>query len=78
MILTTGPLFLIFLLGLSWHVVTDYKQVVGLLEEGIANRYFKSPENVCVPFCKLIFIFPGNPVFIRQEECLICSNIIAS
>ncbi|KAH0620649.1 hypothetical protein JD844_021316, partial [Phrynosoma platyrhinos] len=25
--------------GLSQHVVTDYKQVVGLLEEGIANRY---------------------------------------
>ncbi|XP_044291788.1 stAR-related lipid transfer protein 9 isoform X2 [Varanus komodoensis] len=24
--------------GLSQHVVTDYKQVVGLLEEGIANR----------------------------------------
>ncbi|XP_053141856.1 stAR-related lipid transfer protein 9 isoform X2 [Hemicordylus capensis] len=30
----TGP----YVQGLSQHVVTDYKQVVGLLEEGIANR----------------------------------------
>jgi len=26
--------------GLTQHLVTDYKQVVELLEEGIAKRYF--------------------------------------
>uniref|UniRef100_A0A8C8SWH8 StAR-related lipid transfer protein 9 n=1 Tax=Pelusios castaneus TaxID=367368 RepID=A0A8C8SWH8_9SAUR len=30
----TGP----YVQGLSQHLVTDYKQVIGLLEEGIANR----------------------------------------
>lgn len=31
------------LTGLSQHLVTDYKQVVELLEEGIAKRYFLKP-----------------------------------
>lgn len=39
----TKKFYLIFfsftnLIGLSQHVVTNYKQVIQLLEEGIANR----------------------------------------
>lgn len=36
------------LAGLTQHLVTDYKQVVKLLEEGIAKRYFpQQTSSIC-------------------------------